>query len=57
MNREQKFWSAVYSVIGETSRLVDIGVLSEEDYFKVMKALGLIVERFHEQQKEEEKDD
>lgn len=52
MNREHEFWTAVYNLIGETSRLVDIGVLSEEDYSHVMKALGLSVERFLEQQKE-----
>ena len=53
MTNEQKFWDAVYNLIGETSRLVDIGALSEEDYSKVMKAVSISVDRFREQQKEE----
>ena len=54
MTNEQKFWNAIYNLIGETSRLVDIGALTEEDYSKVMKAAGISVARFREQQKEED---
>lgn len=54
MNREQKFWSAVYRVISETSHLVDIGVLTNNDYSMVMKALSLSIAQLRERQKEEE---
>lgn len=54
MNREQKFWSAVYNVISETSHLVDIGALTNNDYSMVMKALSLSIAQLRERQKEEE---
>lgn len=53
MTNEQKFWNAIYGLIGETSRLADIGALSDEDYSLVMKAVGFSIDRFREQQKEE----
>lgn len=55
MTREQKFWNAVYRVIGETCHLLDIGVLTDADYHDVIKALNLSIAKLREQQKEEEK--
>ena len=53
MTREQKFWTAIYKVIGETSRLAEHEYISDEDYTLVLQAVEQSIKRFREQQKEE----
>lgn len=53
MTREQRFWDAVYKVIGETSRLAEHGYISDEDYTLIIQAVEQSIKRFRAQQNEE----
>lgn len=50
MTREQKFWSAVYKIIGETSRLAEQKYISDEDYTRIIQAVEKSISRFRAQQ-------
>lgn len=50
MTREQKFWSAVYKVIGETSHLAEQRYISDEDYTLIIRAIEKSISRFRAQQ-------
>ncbi len=53
MTCEQKFWDAVYKVIGETSRLAEHGYISDEDYTLIIQAVEQSIKRFRSQQNDE----
>ena len=53
MTREQKFWNAVYRILGETSRLAEQQYISDDDYTFIIQAMEQSIKRFRAQQNNE----